>query len=200
MVAPSLTLRSSAKLPPKTWASTLKLPASSLPPRPSTSPEHLARCTDELYAWQQSDARRNTTGDFVLHDGPPYANGDLHIGHALNKILKDIILRYQVGQGKKVHHRPGWDCHGLPIEIKALEGLGVDMARDQRSLNPQMLRREAGKLALGTVKKQMEGFKKWAVMGDWDNPYVTMNSEYVKTQLTIFKEMVEKGESGPKWT
>ncbi|KAK8214293.1 putative isoleucyl-tRNA synthetase [Phyllosticta capitalensis] len=193
MVAPSLTLRSSAKLPPKTWASTLKLPASSLPPRPSTSPEHLARCTDELYAWQQSDARRNTTGDFVLHDGPPYANGDLHIGHALNKILKDIILRYQVGQGKKVHYRPGWDCHGLPIEIKALEGLGVDMARDQRSLNPQMLRREAGKLALGTVKKQMEGFKKWAVMGDWDNPYVTMNSEYVKTQLTIFKEMVEKG-------
>ncbi|KAK8164878.1 putative isoleucyl-tRNA synthetase [Phyllosticta citrichinensis] len=191
MVAPSLTLKS-AKVP-QSWASTLKLPASTLPPRSTANPEYLRRCTDELYAWQRSEQRRGAEGDFVLHDGPPYANGNLHIGHALNKILKDIILRYQISQGKKVDYRPGWDCHGLPIEIKALERLGVDMARDQRSLNPQLLRGEAAKLALTTVKEQMEGFRKWAIMGDWANPYVTMKSDYVKTQLTIFKEMVEKG-------
>lgn len=122
MLAPTRILRAS-------WSSTLRLPKSSFPPRPeaATNPEYLRRCTDELYAWQQSPERavrkahpikegsdnglgapvgaqkgeRNPSESFTLHDGPPYANGPLHIGHALNKITKDIICRFQVGQGKR---------------------------------------------------------------------------------------------------
>lgn len=75
-------------------------------------------CFKHLYQWQRQNLE---TTEFVLHDGPPYANGDLHMGHAVNKILKDIVLRGNVINGRKVHYIPGWDCHGLPIELKAME-------------------------------------------------------------------------------
>ncbi|PIK47451.1 putative isoleucine--tRNA ligase, mitochondrial-like [Apostichopus japonicus] len=109
---------------------------------------------DKLYLWQQHDSR---TKDFCLHDGPPYANGDPHVGHAVNKILKDIINRYKLLQGYKVHYIPGWDCHGLPIELKAISGKPEDF----QSMSPQEIRKKARKFAEGAIKKQRAAFKRW---------------------------------------
>jgi isoleucyl-tRNA synthetase len=126
---------------------------------------------------------------FTLHDGPPYANGPLHIGHALNKITKDIICRHEVGQGKKVSYIPGWDCHGLPIEIKALQAQKKDAAQ----ADPVSVRDAARELATRTIEEQKKGFKEWAVMGDWDNAYQTMERGFEIRQLEVFKAMFEKG-------
>ncbi|KAF1830155.1 isoleucyl-tRNA synthetase-like protein [Decorospora gaudefroyi] len=193
MLTPTRILRAS-------WSSTLRLPKSSFPPRPqaSTKPEYLRRCTDDLYAWQQSPERiirtryplkQFATQSFTLHDGPPYANGPLHIGHALNKITKDVICRFQVGQGKKVSYIPGWDCHGLPIEIKALQAHNKDAAH----ADAVRVREAARKLATRTIEEQKQGFKEWAVMGDWDDAYKTMERGFEIRQLEVFKTMFEKG-------
>lgn len=125
----------------------------------------------------------------MLHDGPPYANGALHIGHALNKILKDVICRFEVLRGKRVSYVPGWDCHGLPIEIKALQAL----QKSHESMTPSAVRDAARRLAERTVEEQKKGFREWAVMGDWEGAWRTMDKEYVLRQLGVFKEMVERG-------
>ena len=127
---------------------------------------------------------------FVLHDGPPYANGALHIGHALNKILKDIINRYQLLQGKKVRYVPGWDCHGLPIELKVLQTL---KGEERQNLTPLQLRHKARDFALTTVDSQRESFKRYGVWGDWDHPYLTLKPEYEAAQIGVFGQMVLKG-------
>ncbi|KAF2402726.1 isoleucyl-tRNA synthetase [Trichodelitschia bisporula] len=180
MLTPSRALKAS-------WSSTLHLPKSSLPPRPPLPSPYLARCTDDLYAWQAT--QRANQQPFVLHDGPPYANGGLHVGHALNKILKDIICRFQVSQGRRVHYVPGWDCHGLPIEVKALQALKVS----HDAMGPVEIRRAARKLAEKTVEGQKKGFREWAVMGEWDNAYKTMEKSFELRQLGVFQRMVEKG-------
>ncbi|KAH8728914.1 isoleucyl-tRNA synthetase-like protein [Phaeosphaeriaceae sp. PMI808] len=197
------------------WSSTLRLPKSTFPVRPlaDATPEYLLRCTDEFYAWQQSEQRLNSlqksksplgfstvtspddktsnvpSSTFTLHDGPPFANGPLHVGHALNKITKDIICRFEVSQGKIVSYIPGWDCHGLPIEIKALQAQGNDVAQ----ISPVSIREAARQLALTAIDEQKRGFKEWAVMGDWDNAYTTMQPQFEIRQLQIFRSMVEKG-------
>ncbi|XP_059632729.1 isoleucine--tRNA ligase, chloroplastic/mitochondrial [Cornus florida] len=131
-------------------------------------------------------AERNSGGSFILHDGPPYANGDLHIGHALNKILKDIINRYKLLQNRKVFYVPGWDCHGLPIELKVLQSLDQD-ARNE--LTPLKLRAKAAKFAKATVKTQMTSFKRFGVWADWDHPYLTLDPEYEAAQIEVFGQM-----------
>ncbi|NET63658.1 MAG: isoleucine--tRNA ligase [Moorea sp. SIO1G6] len=127
---------------------------------------------------------------FVLHDGPPYANGSLHMGHALNKVLKDIINKYQLLQGRKVRYVPGWDCHGLPIELKVLQAMKLE---DRQHLTPIKLRRKAKKFALKTVEQQSKGFQRYGVWGDWENPYLTLNPEYEAAQIGVFGQMVLKG-------
>ncbi len=127
---------------------------------------------------------------FVLHDGPPYANGALHIGHALNKILKDVINRYQILQGRKVRYVPGWDCHGLPIELKVLQSM---KSSERQQLTPLTLRAKAAEFALKTVDEQRESFKRYGVWGDWDNPYLTLTPEYEAAQIGVFGEMVTQG-------
>nr|WP_228014626.1 isoleucine--tRNA ligase [Fortiea sp. LEGE XX443] len=127
---------------------------------------------------------------FILHDGPPYANGSLHIGHALNKILKDIINRYQLLQGRKVRYVPGWDCHGLPIELKVLQNL---KSAERLNLTPLQLRQKAKEFALATVDDQRQSFKRYGVWGDWDNPYLTLKPEYEAAQIGVFGAMVLKG-------
>ena len=187
---------------PRAWKDTLNLPKSAFPPRaalPTDRARHLKRCTDDLYAWQRANRKG---GVFTLHDGPPYANGDLHIGHALNKILKDITCRFQLSQGKRVIFVPGWDCHGLPIELKALE-------EQRRQGNDQIeigeggmegsrksavsVRSAAGKLALRTVEAQKEQFREWGIMADWSNAWKTMDTNFELKQLEVFKKMVSKG-------
>ncbi|MDJ0798410.1 MAG: isoleucine--tRNA ligase [Calothrix sp. MO_167.B12] len=127
---------------------------------------------------------------FILHDGPPYANGTLHLGHALNKILKDIINRYQLLKGRKVRYIPGWDCHGLPIELKVLQKM---KSAERQNLNPLGLRQKAKEFALTTVEEQRESFKRYGVWGDWENPYLTLKPEYEAAQIGVFGQMVLKG-------
>jgi isoleucyl-tRNA synthetase len=127
---------------------------------------------------------------FILHDGPPYANGSLHIGHALNKILKDIINRYQLLRGRKVRYVPGWDCHGLPIELKVLQNM---KSAERQNLTPLQLRQKAKEFALAAVDDQRHSFKGYGVWGDWDHPYLTMMPEYEAAQIGVFGEMMLKG-------
>ncbi|MDY7023414.1 MAG: isoleucine--tRNA ligase, partial [Cyanobacteriota bacterium] len=135
-------------------------------------------------------SQNNPDVPFILHDGPPYANGSLHIGHALNKILKDIINRYQMLQGRKVRYIPGWDCHGLPIELKVLQNMKQS---ERQGLTPLELRQKAKKFALETVDNQREGFKRYGVWGEWDTPYLTLQPEYEAAQIGVFGQMVLKG-------
>ncbi|EKD07770.1 MAG: isoleucine--tRNA ligase [Limnospira sp. PMC 1291.21] len=133
----------------------------------------------------------NNPGDrFIIHDGPPYANGQLHIGHALNKILKDIINRYQTLQGQKVRYVPGWDCHGLPIELKVLQQMKQS---EREQLTPLTLREKARDFALKTVEEQKTQFQRYGVWGDWENPYLTLTPEYEAAQIAVFGVMVLKG-------
>ncbi|OJD21740.1 isoleucine-tRNA ligase [Blastomyces percursus] len=180
----------------RSWSSTLKLPKSTFPPRVSLTDQakYLERCTQDLYAWQQR--HRPNDNRFVLHDGPPYANGDLHVGHALNKILKDIICRVQLAAGKRIDFVPGWDCHGLPIELKALQTqkeLGRLEAGGNGNGGAAAIRKAARHLAERTVLEQKKGFQKWAVMADWEGAWKTMDKSFEKKQLDVFLKMVEKG-------
>ena len=134
---------------------------------------------------------QNNPGEiFVLHDGPPYANGSLHMGHALNKILKDIINKYQLLQGRKVRYVPGWDCHGLPIELKVLQNM---KSEERQNLTPLTLRHKARDFALKAVDEQRQGFKRYAVWGDWEHPYLTLTPAYEAAQIGVFGQMVLKG-------
>ncbi|KAL5327494.1 hypothetical protein ACEPPN_005192 [Leptodophora sp. 'Broadleaf-Isolate-01'] len=179
--------------PTKSWSSTLRLPKSSFPPRPAPGDQakYLKRCADDLYEWQSHE--RSAQKPFVLHDGPPYANGSLHIGHALNKILKDIICRVKVQEGRRVVYVPGWDCHGLPIEIKALEQQREKNKDGETVLDAIGVRRAARSLATKTVKDQMKGFREWGVMADWDKAWKTMDKTFEIKQLGVFQEMVKNG-------
>ncbi len=138
----------------------------------------------------QTLAATNPGPPFILHDGPPYANGDLHIGHALNKILKDIINKYQLLQGRKVRYIPGWDCHGLPIELKVLQAMD---AETRAGLTPIKLRQKAKAFALKTIERQRTGFKRYGVWGDWEDPYVTLSPDYEAAQIEVFGQMYLKG-------
>ena len=127
---------------------------------------------------------------FILHDGPPYANGALHIGHAMNKILKDTINKYQLLQGRKVRYVPGWDCHGLPIELKVLQ----EMKPEERAkLTPLELRKRAKVWALKQQEQQCKSFMRYGVWGDWEHPYLTLLPEYEAAQIHVFGQMVLKG-------
>ncbi|KAM6969572.1 isoleucine--tRNA ligase, mitochondrial [Tautogolabrus adspersus] len=138
----------------------------------------------DLYSWQRE---RKAKKEFCLHDGPPYANGDPHVGHALNKILKDIRNRFEILRGRQVHYIPGWDCHGLPIELKALGELGTS------SLGPLQIRQKARAFAEGAIARQMAAFQRWGVVADWNQCYYTFDGAYEAAQLKVFQDMHSKG-------
>ncbi|MBE9179020.1 isoleucine--tRNA ligase [Oculatella sp. LEGE 06141] len=134
---------------------------------------------------------QNNPGEpFILHDGPPYANGALHIGHALNKTLKDVINKYQLLQGRKAQYVPGWDCHGLPIELKVLQAMSQ---KERESLTPIQLRRRAKEWALQQMEQQRSSFMRYGVWGDWQHPYLTLKPDYEAAQIGVFGQMVLKG-------
>ena len=135
-------------------------------------------------------SQNNPKEPFILHDGPPYANGSLHMGHALNKILKDIINKYKLLQGHKTDYIPGWDCHGLPIELKVLQKI---KSKERKNLTPLKLRQKAKQFALEAKQEQLEGFKRYGVWGNWENPYLTLTPEYEAAQIAVFGEMALKG-------
>lgn len=125
---------------------------------------------------------------FVLHDGPPYANGNIHIGHAMNKILKDFVNRYKMMSGYDMIYIPGWDTHGLPIE-QAVTNSGVD----RKSMDKADFRALCEKYAYKQIEKQKKGFKELNVLADWDHPYITLQKELEARQIEVFAEMAKKG-------
>lgn len=169
------------------YSKSLLLPKTDFSPRipkGKDREELLKQCGKDLYLRQLESPK--SSEDFILHDGPPYANGDLHLGHALNKILKDIINRFElIHNGKKINYRPGWDCHGLPIEMKAVKNL-IDL----KSVEVRKLCRE---LADSMIQRQREQFQEFAIMTDFDEPYVTMTHDYEASQLKIFLKLFENG-------
>jgi isoleucyl-tRNA synthetase len=126
---------------------------------------------------------------YILHDGPPYANGDIHIGHALNKTLKDIIVRYKTMRGLASYFVPGWDCHGLPVEHQLFKELGI--AKHQ--INQLQFRKKAYDYAMRFVDMQKQSFKRLGISGDWDNPYLTLRPEYEAQIISAFGELVRRG-------
>lgn len=126
---------------------------------------------------------------YILHDGPPYANGNIHLGHTLNKILKDIIVRQKNMSGYQAHYVPGWDTHGLPIEKQAIKKLGINPAQ----AGIVKFREVCREFALGHVDNQRTQFKRLGVLGDWENPYITLDPEYEAVQIEMFGEMAKKG-------
>ena len=204
------------------WSETLALPKSTFPARPTAAQleQYRQRCADDLYTWQRANRPatvgsgengcREVNNEFVLHDGPPYANGAVHVGHALNKVLKDVIVRWHLATGKRVQYRPGWDCHGLPIELKALQAQKTrteqakalkDVPKQEENaasglgMTASNIRGVARDLATTTIETQKASFKEWGVMGEWDEPYKTMDLDFEVAQLGVFKEMVRKGRS-----
>ncbi|GAA6059397.1 hypothetical protein JCM10212_003629 [Sporobolomyces blumeae] len=171
------------------YSESLNLPKTAFPLRAEAAKREKLfwkRTTDDLYEWQAKQTDRPL---FVLHDGPPYANGSLHCGHALNKITKDIINRSKLIQGHRIHYVPGFDTHGLPLELKALSAL----KKPASSLLPQEIRAAARREAEKGIELQTGEFKSFAVMGEWEKPYKTMDWSYEKRQLQVVRDMVGKG-------
>ncbi|MFQ6082215.1 MAG: isoleucine--tRNA ligase, partial [Candidatus Aminicenantia bacterium] len=140
---------------------------------PQKEPEIMKKW-EEIDLYNKILAKRKNSPVFVLHDGPPYANGKIHLGHALNKILKDFIVKSKTMQGFKCPYLPGWDCHGLPIEIKVVQLLG----EKKKEMSITQFREECRKYAEKYIDIQREDFKRLGVFGEWEKPYLTMNPEY----------------------
>lgn len=145
---------------------------------------------DKLSEAAAGESEDGSTNRFVLHDGPPYANGSLHCGHALNKILKDFINRKQALNGKQVHYIPGWDCHGLPIELKVLQTM---KSKERQSLTPVTLREKAATFAKKAVEEQSKSFQRYGIFGDFEKPYLTLQPKFEAAQIRVFGEMFQKG-------
>lgn len=173
------------------YGKTLNLPSTEFPMRgnlPENEPKTKAEVLDNgLYEKMLKKNEGHKT--YILHDGPPYANGEIHMGHALNKVLKDTVNRFKSLQGYQTIYIPGYDTHGLPTEKKAIQALGIN--RDEISVSK--FRDTCKDFALGYVDKQTEGFKRLGVLGDWEHPYITLQPELEANQIKIFAEMYKKG-------
>ena len=174
------------------YKDTLLLPKSDFPMRgnlPTNEPKRYKKWFDSD-VYEQMKAKRDGAKMFTLHDGPPYANGDIHIGHALNKVLKDIILKYNYFQGRAVRMTPGWDCHGLPIEQKVEEKIGKSK---KEAMPKEKFRELCREHASRFVDIQRDSFKKLGVIADWDNPYVTMDFKFEANIYRTLCEVAKKG-------
>ncbi|GED53316.1 MULTISPECIES: isoleucine--tRNA ligase [Brevibacillus] len=173
------------------YSKTLALPKTDFPMRgnlPAREPDMQAKW-EELNIYEKVQERTKGRPSFILHDGPPYANGDIHIGHALNKVLKDFIVRYKSMAGYCAPYIPGWDTHGLPIEQAIINAQGLD----RRSIEVNDFRKRCEEYAWSYIDKQRDQFKRLGIRGDWENPYVTLLPEYEARQIKIFGEMAKKG-------
>ncbi|MBI3991530.1 MAG: class I tRNA ligase family protein, partial [Candidatus Omnitrophica bacterium] len=173
------------------YKDTLNLPKTEFPMRADLA----KREPDIFNSWQEGGLynlireKYKTAPRFILHDGPPYANGDIHIGHALNKILKDIIIKYKTMRGFNAPYIPGWDCHGLPVEHQLFKELKITKA----GISQLDFRKKAGDYALRFVGIQKKQFQRLGVFGYWENPYLTLQKEYVSEIISSFGKMVKEG-------
>ncbi|MGN0701438.1 MAG: class I tRNA ligase family protein, partial [Oscillospiraceae bacterium] len=171
--------------------STLNLPQTDFAMRanlPKREPEMLAKWEQERLYYALAEKNKGKPS-YTFHDGPPYANGNIHMGTALNKVLKDIIVKYKSMTGYNANYVPGWDCHGLPIELKAIKQMGADSGK----IDPVELRRSCRSFALSCLDDQKKQFKRLGVWGDFDNPYLTLKPEFEAKQVEVFGEMVKRG-------
>jgi isoleucyl-tRNA synthetase len=169
------------------YKDTLNLPRTDFPMKANLAarePEML-RAWEEMRLYQEIQKSRAGRELFVLHDGPPFANGDVHMGTALNKILKDFVVKSQTMLGKRAPYIPGWDCHGLPIEFKVV--------KESRELSPLNVRKKCEAFARKFINIQREQFKRLGVFGDWEHPYLTMDPKYEAEILRAFAIFVEEG-------
>ncbi len=173
------------------YKSTLNLPKTAFPMKANLA----NREPEFLKLWQDKDiyqtlrSNRNGRNKFILHDGPPYANGDIHIGHSVNKILKDIIIKSKSLSGLDAPYVPGWDCHGLPIELKVEKKVG----KVGQKVDAQTFRNECRKYAQKQIDGQKKDFVRLGVMGDWDNPYLTMNFDFEANIIRALARIVDNG-------
>lgn len=175
----------------KNYNATIQLPSTDFPMRgnlPTREPELIKKWEDERIYYKMIDKNRGNKS-YILHDGPPYANGDIHTGHSMNKILKDFVIKYKNMRGFFAPYVPGWDTHGLPIEQQAIKKLGIN----RHEAGPVKFRQACREFAQMYVNNQKEQFKRLGVLGDWDRPYMTCTNDFVAKQIEIFGEMAEKG-------
>jgi len=173
------------------YKTTLNLPKTEFPMKadlPKKEPIFLKKW-DEVDIYKLICEKSKAKPKYILHDGPPYANGDIHIGHTLNKTLKDIIVKYKTMQGFDSAYVPGWDCHGLPIEHQLFKELGID----KYQITQEEFRKKAYDYALKYVSLQKGQFKRLGVFGDWQNPYLTIAFDYEESILKAFNELVKNG-------
>ena len=174
------------------YSSTVLLPKTDFPMRAGLAQKE----PKILDFWKEMDLynailKKNEAGKhFVLHDGPPYANGQIHIGHALDKTIKDIILKSRALMGFYTPYVPGWDCHGLPIEQALMKELKIDK---KHVTDVPAFRQKARAFAAKFIDLQRQGFKRLGVQGEWDNPYLTMNKRYEGITIGVFLDLIEKG-------
>ncbi|MBP9785181.1 MAG: class I tRNA ligase family protein, partial [Giesbergeria sp.] len=186
-VSPSAST-SSAPAPAQDYRKTLNLPDTPFPMRgdlPKREPGWVKEWNDEgLY--KRLRAARCGAPKFILHDGPPYANGQIHMGHAVNKILKDMIVKARQLEGFDALYVPGWDCHGLPIENAIEKKFGRKLSRDD-------MQAKGRAYATEQIAQQMVDFQRLGVLGEWDHPYKTMDPENEAEEIRTFKRVIERG-------
>jgi len=173
------------------YSKTVNLPETDFPMKgnlPTREPEMLKEW-DKIGIYKRIIKDRKDAKPYILHDGPPYANGHIHTGHALNKILKDMIVKHKSMSGFKPLYVPGWDCHGLPIELKVTKDLGPKA----KTLSKNEIRTKCREYALKYVNIQMEEFKRLGVFADYEKPYLTMSPEYESEIVKVFGDLFNEG-------
>lgn len=173
------------------YNTTLNLPKTDFPMRgnlPKREPATIEKWENERLYYKMIEKNQGKPS-YILHDGPPYANGEIHLGTALNKTLKDIIVKYKNMSGFYAPYVPGWDTHGLPIELKAMKAIGVENG----AIPPVELRKHCHDFAMKHVNNQMKQFKRLGTLGDYDDPYLTLKPEFEARQIEVFGEMAKKG-------
>ena len=175
----------------KSYKDTLFLPKTDFPMKGNLTvrePARLEKWTSEnLYARIIAKRKAENAHRFILHDGPPFANGDVHMGTGLNKVLKDFVVKSKTMAGFEAPYIPGWDCHGLPIEFKVMQD------EDAREVEPAEIRRRCETFARGWIDTQRESFKRLGVFGDWENPYLTLDPGYEANIIRTFATLIDKG-------
>jgi isoleucyl-tRNA synthetase len=173
------------------YSKTLNLPETEFPMRgnlPQREPE-IQKQWEEAELYEKLQAKQKGKPKFVLHDGPPYANGDIHLGHAVNKILKDMIVKSKTMEGFDAPYVPGWDTHGLPIEQAIIKNKKIN----RHEIPVTEFRQMCYDYALGFIDRQRSQFKRLGIRGDWENPYITLLPKYEAAQIRVFGEMAQKG-------
>ncbi|MDA7517856.1 isoleucine--tRNA ligase [Akkermansiaceae bacterium] len=175
----------------KSYKDTLFLPKTDFPMKGNLTVREPARLekwnSEGLYARIIAKRKAEGAPRFLLHDGPPFANGDVHMGTGLNKVLKDFVIKSKTMAGFEAPYIPGWDCHGLPIEFKVMQD------EDARDVEPAEIRRRCETFARGWIDTQRESFKRLGVFGDWENPYLTLNPDYEANIIRTFAALIDKG-------